>query len=137
MKEGPMSRVPVLPVRDIVLFPGIIVPLFVGRPRSLKALEDAMLKERKVLVLAQREMQMDDPTEEDLFRVGTLCHVLQMVRVPDGTTEFKPINMRKYVERENAAGSLLTWNVAIIARLRYAAAFWIASLGFCSPKNRM
>ncbi len=87
MKEGPMSRVPVLPVRDIVLFPGIIVPLFVGRPRSLKALEDAMLKERKVLVLAQREMQMDDPTEEDLFRVGTLCHVLQMVRVPDGTTK--------------------------------------------------
>lgn len=87
MKEGPMSRVPVLPVRDIVLFPGIIVPLFVGRPRSLKALEDAMLKERKVLVLAQREMQMDDPAEEDLFRVGTLCHVLQMVRVPDGTTK--------------------------------------------------
>lgn len=87
MKEGPMSRVPVLPVRDIVLFPGIIVPLFVGRPRSLKALEDAMLKERKVLVLAQREMQMDDPGEDDLFRIGTLCQVLQMVRVPDGTTK--------------------------------------------------
>jgi len=87
MGDRATLRVPVLPVRDIVLFPGIIVPLFVGRPRSLKALEDAMLKERKVLVLAQREMITDDPREEDLFRIGTLCQVLQMVRVPDGTTK--------------------------------------------------
>ena len=87
MSDRATLRVPVLPVRDIVLFPGIIVPLFVGRPRSLKALEDAMLKERKVLVLAQREMITDDPREEDLFRIGTLCQVLQMVRVPDGTTK--------------------------------------------------
>ena len=76
MGDRATLRVPVLPVRDIVLFPGIIVPLFVGRPRSLKALEDAMLKERKVLVLAQREMVTDDPKEEDLFRIGTLCQVL-------------------------------------------------------------
>lgn len=87
MPENGMTRVPVLPVRDIVLFPGIIVPLFVGRPRSLKALEDAMLRERKVLVLAQKEMLVEDPGEDDLFRVGTLCQVLQMVRVPDGTTK--------------------------------------------------
>lgn len=77
----------VLPVRDIVIFPGIIAPLFVGRPRSLKAIEMAMLQDRNVLVVAQKEMQVDDPRIEDLYSVGTVCSILQMVRIPDGTTK--------------------------------------------------
>jgi ATP-dependent Lon protease len=77
----------VLPVRDIVVFPGIIAPLFVGRPRSLKAIEMAMLQDRNILVVAQKDMQVDDPRIEDLYSVGTVCSILQMVRIPDGTTK--------------------------------------------------
>ncbi|MGI6252873.1 MAG: endopeptidase La [Aminivibrio sp.] len=77
----------VLPIRDIVLFPGIIVPLFVGRPRSLKAIEMAMLEDRSITVVAQKEMEVDDPGIEDIHTVGVLCTILQMVRIPDGTTK--------------------------------------------------
>ncbi len=77
----------VLPVRDIVLFPGIITPLFVGRPRSLKAIELAMLQDRTIVVVAQKDMQVEDPNPDELFEVGTLCNILQMVRIPDGTTK--------------------------------------------------
>lgn len=77
----------VLPVRDLVLFPGIITPLFVGRPRSLKAIELAMLQDRTIVVVAQKDMQVEDPNPEDIFEVGTLCNILQMVRIPDGTTK--------------------------------------------------
>ncbi|HOC82319.1 MAG TPA: LON peptidase substrate-binding domain-containing protein, partial [Synergistales bacterium] len=78
---------PLLPVRDLVLFPGVIVPLFVGRPRSLKALEEAMLHDKTVLVVAQKDMNVEDPEPEDLFEVGTITTVLQMLRLPDGTTK--------------------------------------------------
>jgi ATP-dependent Lon protease len=77
----------VLPVRDVVVFPGVIAPLFVGRPRSLKAIEMAMLQDRTIFVVAQKDMQIDDPKEEDLYSVGTICSLLQMVRIPDGTTK--------------------------------------------------
>jgi len=77
----------VLPVRDMVIFPGIIAPLFVGRPRSLKAIELSMLQDRVILVVAQKDMQIEDPDGDDLFGVGTLCNILQMVRIPDGTTK--------------------------------------------------
>ncbi len=80
-------RCHVLPIRDIVVFPGIIAPLFVGRPRSLKAIEMAMLHDRNILVVAQKDMQIDDPVVEDPHTVGTLCTIPQMVRIPDGTTK--------------------------------------------------
>lgn len=77
----------VLPIRDIVVFPGIIAPLFVGRPRSLKAIEMAMLQDKTILVATQKDMQVDDPLPEDLYSTGNLCTILQMVRIPDGTTK--------------------------------------------------
>jgi len=77
----------VLPIRDMVIFPGIIAPLFVGRPRSLKAIEHAMLQERKILLVAQKEVEIEDPEASDLYTVGTVCNILQMVRIPDGTTK--------------------------------------------------
>ncbi len=82
-----LHQVPVLPVRDLVLFPGVIAPLFVGRPRSLRALEQAMLRDKQLFVVAQRDMREEEPTEDDLFPLGTLCTILQMVRLPDGTTK--------------------------------------------------
>lgn len=81
------ERIPVLPVRDLVLFPGVIAPLYVGRPRSLKALEQAMLREKRIFVVAQKQVGQDDPSEDDLYEIGTLCNVLQMARLPDGTTK--------------------------------------------------
>ncbi len=84
---GHARKIPLLPVRDLVLFPGVIVPLFVGRPRSLKALEEAMLHDKTVLVVAQRDMTVEDPEPEDIFETGTVTTVLQMLRLPDGTTK--------------------------------------------------
>jgi ATP-dependent Lon protease len=78
---------PVLPIRDVVLFPGIIIPFFVGRPRSLRAIENALLHDRKVFVVAQKKMDTEDPESGDLYETGTLCNILQMVRIPDGTTK--------------------------------------------------
>ncbi|MDR1621615.1 MAG: endopeptidase La [Synergistaceae bacterium] len=78
---------PVLPIRDVVLFPGVIIPLFVGRPRSMKAIENALLHSKKVFVVAQKKMDTEDPESGDLYSMGTLCNILQMVRIPDGTTK--------------------------------------------------
>ncbi|MDR1651462.1 MAG: LON peptidase substrate-binding domain-containing protein, partial [Synergistaceae bacterium] len=82
-----MPVVPVLPVRDVVIFPGVIAPLFVGRPRSLQGLEEASISDKNVLVVAQKDNASEDPSPEDLFGVGTMCHVIQMVRLPDGSTK--------------------------------------------------
>ena len=80
-------RLPILPVRDVVIFPGAIVSLFVGRPRSLKAIEVATLQDKKLFIVTQRDMHVDEPTAEDLYGMGVCCAVLQAVRLPDGTTK--------------------------------------------------
>ncbi|MDR1885991.1 MAG: endopeptidase La [Synergistaceae bacterium] len=82
-----MPVIPVLPVRDVVIFPGVIAPLFVGRPRSLRGIEEASLNDRDLLIVAQRDNASEDPKPEELFSVGTLCRVIQMVRIPDGSTK--------------------------------------------------
>lgn len=78
---------PVLPLRDIVVFPGMVVPLFVGREKSVKALESVVKANNKILLLSQKNGSQDVPTKEDLFRVGTLATVLQLLRLPDGTVK--------------------------------------------------
>ena len=82
-----MLIVPVLPVRDIVIFPGVIAPLFVGRPKSLKSVEEASISDKNLLVVAQKDNSADDPSFDDLYSMGTMCHVIQMVRLPDGSTK--------------------------------------------------
>jgi ATP-dependent Lon protease len=78
---------PVLPLRDIVVFPHMIVPLFVGREKSVLALEDVMRGDKKILLVAQRNPQDDDPAETELFDVGTIATVLQLLKLPDGTVK--------------------------------------------------
>jgi len=78
---------PVLPLRDIVAFPGMIVPLFVGREKSVKALEEVMREDKNILVVTQKSAQEDDPTTEDVFDVGTIASVLQLLKLPDGTVK--------------------------------------------------
>lgn len=81
------NDLPVLPLRDVVVFPNMVIPLFVGRERSMKALELAMEGEKQILLLAQRSPEIDDPTPKDMFEVGTLASVLQLVKLPDGTVK--------------------------------------------------
>jgi len=85
--EGSPTTLPVLPVRDLVLFPGVVAPLFVGRPRSRRALEEAAERDRKICIVAQKDMNQDDPEPEDLYSVGTEASIVQMVRLPDGSTK--------------------------------------------------
>ena len=78
---------PVLPLRDIVVFPHMIVPLFVGRDKSVRALEDVMKDDKQILLVAQKNAADDDPTPEDIYSIGTLSTVLQLLKLPDGTVK--------------------------------------------------
>ncbi|MCB2092464.1 MAG: endopeptidase La [Alphaproteobacteria bacterium] len=78
---------PVLPLRDIVVFPHMIVPLFVGREKSVKALEQVMNSEKKILLVAQKDANLDEPDVDDIYRTGTLATVLQLLKLPDGTVK--------------------------------------------------
>jgi ATP-dependent Lon protease len=78
---------PVLPLRDIVVFPGMIVPLFVGREKSVKALEEVMKDDKQILLIAQKNASQDDPGPEDIYDIGTLGTVLQLLKLPDDTVK--------------------------------------------------
>ena len=76
---------PVLPLRDVVVFPHMVIPLFVGRDKSMRALEQAMEADKRILLLAQKSAETDDPASADLYSIGTLAQVLQLLKLPDGT----------------------------------------------------
>ncbi len=76
---------PVLPLRDIVVFPFMVVPLFVGREKSIKALEDVMAQDKRILLLTQKDPESDEPTQEDIYHRGCIAKILQLLKLPDGT----------------------------------------------------
>ena len=76
---------PLLPLRDVVVYPHMVLPLFVGRERSIEALEHAMLDNKQVLLVAQRNASDDQPGVDDLYQVGTVSNILQLLKLPDGT----------------------------------------------------
>src|SRR3954471_18298719 len=78
---------PLLPLRDVVVFPHMVIPLFVGRPKSIKALELAMEAERRIMLVAQKAAAKDEPSVEDMFEVGCISTILQMLKLPDGTVK--------------------------------------------------
>jgi len=84
---GERTLVPLLPLRDIVVFPHMVVPLFVGREKSIAALEEAMNKEKDILLSAQINPKTNDPKPEDIFKIGTLASIIQLLRLPDGTVK--------------------------------------------------
>jgi ATP-dependent Lon protease len=84
--RGP-KVVPLLPLRDIIVFPHMVVPLFVGRQKSIRALEEAMNKQKFILLAAQKDAKTNDPAEDDIYLVGTLGTVVQLLRLPDGTVK--------------------------------------------------
>ncbi len=86
--DAPRSQTfPVLPLRDIVVFPHMIVPLFVGREKSVRALEDVMKEDKQILLVAQKSAGQDNPTTDDIHKVGTVASVLQLLKLPDGTVK--------------------------------------------------
>ncbi len=82
--DGGGFRLPLLPLRDIIVFPHMVVPLFVGRDKSLAALEEAMANDKTLLLAAQRRAKTDEPAEEDIFEIGTIGHIIQLLRFPKG-----------------------------------------------------
>ena len=78
---------PLLPLRDVVVFPHMVIPLFVGRPKSIKALEAAMEAERRIMLVAQKAAAKDEPSVGDMFEVGCVSTILQMLKLPDGTVK--------------------------------------------------
>ncbi len=83
----PIETLPVLPLRDIVVFPHMVAPLFVGRQKSINALEEVMREDKRILLVAQRNAGDDEPTAETIYDVGTLAQVLQLLKLPDGTVK--------------------------------------------------
>ncbi|MEM7729836.1 MAG: LON peptidase substrate-binding domain-containing protein, partial [Pseudomonadota bacterium] len=79
------QTLPVLPLRDIVVFPHMVVPLFVGREKSIKALEEVMRADKQIFLLTQRDSATDDPGAEDLFEHGCVAKIMQLLKLPDGT----------------------------------------------------
>ena len=87
MTELSSPSYPVLPLRDIVVFPHMIVPLFVGREKSVRALEAVMKDDKQILLASQKDASEDEPKAEGIFRVGVLANVLQLLKLPDGTVK--------------------------------------------------
>src|SRR5690349_3479329 len=87
LQPGETRAYPVLPLRDIVVFPHMIVPLFVGREKSIKALEEVMKSDTFILLATQKNASDDDPATGAIYQIGTLASVLQLLKLPDGTVK--------------------------------------------------
>src|SRR5262249_32249956 len=101
---GEARSYPVLPLRDIVVFPHMIVPLFVGREKSIRALEEVMKNDTFILLATQKNASDDDPSPDSIYEIGTLASVLQLLKLPDGTVKvlvegISRSRVRKYSER--------------------------------------
>ncbi|HBQ21014.1 MAG: endopeptidase La [Deltaproteobacteria bacterium GWA2_38_16] len=97
--------VPLLPLRDIIVFPHMVVPLFVGREKSIQALENALAQKKDILLVAQRKAKTNDPTEEEIYKVGTAGAIIQLLRLPDGTVKVliegrQRVRILRYVARD-------------------------------------
>ncbi len=85
--SNPVYTIPLLPLRDVVIFPHMVAPLFVGREKSIRALEEAMKNDKKILLSAQKDAKTNDPGPEDIYSIGTIGTIVQMLRLPDGTVK--------------------------------------------------
>src|SRR5450631_799679 len=104
LTTGESRAYPVLPLRDIVVFPHMIVPLFVGREKSIRALEEVMRTDTYILLATQKNASADDPASDAIYEVGTLASVLQLLKLPDGTVKVlvedaERVKMKAYSDR--------------------------------------
>ena len=96
---------PLLPLRDIVVFPSMVIPLFVGRDKSITALNEVMKKEKKIILVTQKNSEVDDPKENDVFTYGCESNILQLLKLPDGTVKvlvegIKRVKIIKFIDDE-------------------------------------
>ena len=106
---------PLLPLRDIVIFPSMVVPLFVGREKSIKALQEVMKTDKSIVLVSQKNSEIDDPTSKDLYQYGCLSKVLQLLKLPDGTVKVLVEGEKRVkVLKHNDANNFLTCEVEII-----------------------
>ena len=107
---------PLLPLRDIVIFPSMVVPLFVGREKSIKALQEAMKSDKSIILVTQKNSEIDDPTSKDLYQYGCMSKVLQLLKLPDGTVKVLVEGEKriKIVKHNDETSNFLTCEVEII-----------------------
>ena len=109
-------QLPVLPLRDIVVFPHMIVPLFVGREKSVKALEEVMNENKQILLLTQTDAAIEDPSDSDMYQMGTIGNILQLLKLPDGTVKVLVEGLsRARVEKLVDVGDFMTGEAVEIA----------------------
>ena len=107
---------PLLPLRDIVIFPSMVVPLFVGREKSIKALQEVMKSDKSIVLVTQKNSEIDDPVGKDLYQYGCLSKVLQLLKLPDGTVKVlvegeKRVKIIKHNEKDD---NYLTCEVEVV-----------------------
>jgi len=100
-KKQANRTLPLLPLRELLVFPHTVVPLFVGREKSIKALDDAMARNREIFLAAQKKPKSNDPLPEEIYEFGTIAQILQLLRLPDGTVKI-------LVEGKKKGGVLLS-----------------------------
>jgi ATP-dependent Lon protease len=105
------DTLPVLPLRDVVVYPHMVIPLFVGREKSILALEQAMKVNKQILLLAQKQADVDDPAAKDVYHVGTIATILQLLKLPDGTVKVLVEGNERAIVRSLQAGDYFTAQV--------------------------
>ena len=101
------QQLPLLPLRDVVVYPHMVLPLFVGRERSIDALEHAMLDNKQVLLVAQRNASDDEPSADDLYQVGTVSNILQLLKLPVLACTLSKPRFPKFSPKSSATGSVV------------------------------
>jgi ATP-dependent Lon protease len=109
------SGMPVLPLRDVVVYPHMVIPLFVGREKSIVALDLAMKADKRILLVAQKQADVDDPKAEDLYRVGTVATILQLLKLPDGTVKVLVEGVDRASIEKLVEGEFFSAEVAVFA----------------------
>ena len=111
------SAIPVLPLRDVVVYPHMVIPLFVGREKSILALEAAMKGDKRIMLVAQRQAEVDDPKQDDLYKIGTLATILQLLKLPDGTVKVLVEGVERGTVESLQSGAFYTAEVAPAAEI--------------------
>jgi ATP-dependent Lon protease len=106
MSEGKVQQLPLLPLRDLIIFPHMMMPLFVGREKSINALEEAMSKQTDIVLAAQKDAKTNNPEPKDIFSIGTVGTIIQLLRLPDGTVKVlvegkRRVRIKNFVNNEN------------------------------------
>ena len=106
------ARIPVLPLRDVVVYPHMVIPLFVGREKSIVALDEAMNRDKRILLVAQKQADIDDPKPKDLYVVGTVATILQLLKLPDGTVKVLVEGVERAIVEDMEPGDYFSAEIA-------------------------